>query len=207
MTPEEFKTKQASTGGKWIKEPGTYSLIIKGVEIGDANQYDSQWVDAKFIMENEEGQLASHFVVFPTTAERSYLFGSKKSLGEYNKLEAFLRGFGVSLDYTTAIFQIEKLFSDPEKVFVGKTLTVRMGYTSNHTKFVGKDGEVSQYQICDKSGAPVVPTLFAGFEAADAYAKQNNMKLQGFPKILEVVSSTTASIIVGAPAIASALPF
>lgn len=182
-------------------------MIIKGIEVGEPNQFDNQWVDVKVTMENEAGQLASHFVVVPTTAERSFLFGSKKSLGEYNRLEAFLRGFGVHLEYQSAIFQIEKLFSDPEKVFVGKTLTVRMGYTTNHTKFVGKDGDVSQYQICDKNGAPVVPTVFAGFEAADAYAKQNSMKLQGFPKVLEVVSASTASIVVGAPALASALPF
>jgi hypothetical protein len=177
------------------------------VEIGDSNQFDSQWVDVKFVMESESGQMTSHFLPIPTTAEKSFLFGSKKSLSEYNKIEAFLRGFGVALEYTSAMQLIAKLFSDPEKTFVGKTLSVRMGYTSNHSKFVGKDGEVSQYQICDKNGNAVIPTVFAGYEAADAYAKQNAMKLQGFPKILEVISAATASIVAGAPAATNDLPF
>lgn len=172
-----------------------------------ASNFDDQWINLKFTMENSEGQLATNFVEVPTTAERSFLHGSKKSLGPYNKLEQFLKGFGVVLEYSNAIFTIEKLFSNPEETFVGKTFTARMGYTTNHTKFLGKDGEVSQYQICDKNGAPIVDKVFAGFEAADTYATANSLKLQGFPKILEVVAASTASIVVGSPAVASALPF
>jgi hypothetical protein len=135
------------------------------------------------------------------------MYGVKKSLREYGNLEKFLRGFGVELEYTNAIFQIEKLFSDPEATFVGKTLSARIGYYGNYTKFVGKDGEVSQYKIVDKAGNPVVDKTFAGYEAAEAFAKANSIKLQGFPKIMDVIPSTTASIVVGAPAIAEALPF
>lgn len=207
MTAEEFKTKQASGGGKWIKESGTYSLIIKGVELTGASNYDSTWLNFKFTMENSEGQLASHYVEVPTTAANNYLYGAKKSLANYNKLERFLKGFGVDLDFMTAMLTVEKLFSDAEKVFVGKTFTARMGYKTNHSKFIGKDGDVSQFKICDKDGNPIVDTVFAGYEAADAYAASNNLKLQGFPKVLEVVPAATASIVVGAAPTASALPF
>lgn len=207
LTPEEFKTKQESAGGKWIKDPGTYSLIIKGVEMTGASQYDNQWVNFKFTMENSEGQLATHYVEVPTTAANNYMYGVKKSLGNYSKLEKFLKGFGFDLEFTQAIHQLEKLFSDAEKTFIGKTFSARMGYTAIHTKYLGKDGEVSQYQIVDRDGNPIVADKFAGFEAVDAYAKANNIKVQGFPKILEVVPASTATIVIGGPAIASALPF
>lgn len=207
MTPEEFKTKQASAGGKWIKDPGTYSLIIKGVELTGASNFDNSWLNFKFTLENNEGQLATHFVEVPTTASNNYMYGVKKSLLNYSKLEKFLKGFGFDLEFTQAIHQLEKLFSDAEKVFVGKTLSVRMGYTANHTKYMGKDGEVSQYVICDKDGKPIVATTFAGYEAVDAYATANNIKVQGFPKVLEVVPASTASIVAGVAAQSAALPF
>jgi hypothetical protein len=102
---------------------------------------------------------------------------------------------------------LEKLFSDAEKVFVGKTLSVRMGYTANHTKYLGKNGEISQLKLVDKDGNPIVDTTFAGYEAVDAYAAANNIKVQGFPKVLEVIPATTASIVAGAAAQSAALPF
>ena len=86
------------------------------------------------------------------------------------------------------------MFSDPEKTFVGKTISVRMGYYSNYTKYVGKDNDISQYQIVDKNGVALNDLKFAGFESADAYAKANSIKLQGFPKIQDVVPATTAAI-------------
>lgn len=207
LTAEEFKTKQASTAGKWIKDPGTYSLIIKGVEMTGASQYDNQWINFKFTLENSDGQMATHFVEVPTTAANNYMYGAKKSLGNYSKLEKFLKGFGVDLEFTQAIHQIEKLFSDAEKTFVGKTFSARLAYTSIHSKFIGKEGEISQYQIVDKDGAPIVATKFAGFEAVDAYAKANSLKVQGFPKIVDVVPASTATIVTSGPAIAAALPF
>lgn len=207
LTADEFKTKQESVGGKWIKDPGTYSLIIKGVTLEGASNFDNQWINFKFTLENSEGQLATHFVEVPTTAANNYMYGAKKSLHNYTKLEKFLKGFGFDLEFTQAIHQLEKLFTDAEKTFVGKTLSVRMGYNSIHTKYLGKDGEVSKYKLVDKDGNPIVATDFAGFEAVDAYAKANNIKVQGFPKVLEVVPAATASIVAGGPAIATALPF
>lgn len=194
MTAEEFQTKRASSGGKWINEPGTYSLIVTGVTVKEASQYDSQWVNVLFNLEDSEGKCANHFLEVPTTNEKSFMYGSKKSLAPYNNLDRFLKGFGVTLEFTEAISQLESLFSDPEKTFIGKTISVRMGYYSNYTKYVGKDGDVSQYQIVDKNGAPVVDLKFSGFEAAKAYAEANSIKLQGFPKIQDVVPATTASI-------------
>lgn len=207
LTAEEFKTKQASTAGKWIKDPGTYSLIVKGVEMTGASSFDNQWINFKFTLENSDGQIATHFVEVPITAANNYMYGVKKSLVNYAKLEKFLKGFGFELEFTQAIIQLEKLFSDAEKVFVGKTFSARIAYTTLHSKYLGKEGEISQYQIVDKDGNAVVETKFAGYEAIDTYAKANGIKVQGFPKIVEVVPASTASIVVGAPALSSALPF
>lgn len=172
-----------------------------------ASQYDNQWINFKFTMENSEGQLATHFVEVPTTAANNYMYGTKKVLYNYNKLEKFLKGFGVDLEFTSAIYQLEKLFSDAEKTFVGKTFSARMGYTGIHTKYIGKNGEISQLKIVDKDGKPIVDTTFAGYEAVDAYAAANNIKVQGFPKVLEVVPASIATIVVGAAAQSAALPF
>lgn len=172
-----------------------------------ASNFDNQWVNFKFTLENSDGQMATHFVEVPITAANNYMYGVKKSLGNYAKLEKFLKGFGFDLEFTQAIHQLEKLFSDAEKVFVGKTFSARMAYTGIHTNFLGKDGEISQYQIVDKDGKPVVETKFAGHEAVNAYAKANNITVQGFPKIVEVVPASTASIVVGGPALSAALPF
>lgn len=205
MTPEEFQTKRESVGGKWIKEPGVYSLQIVGVEVKGPSQYDAQWMNVLFSFQDSEGRAANHYVEVPTTAEKNFMYGTKKSLAAYNNLDRFLKGFGFVLDFTNAIFQLEKLFSDPEKTFVGKTLSARLGYYANYTKFAGKDGEISQYIIVDKTGAQVVDLKFAGFEAADKYAKDNGIKLQGFPKVQEVLPATTASLV--ADVSAPALPF
>lgn len=172
-----------------------------------ASKYDNQWINFKFTLENNEGQLASCFVEVPITAANNYMHGTKKSLAEYGKLEKFLKGFGFDLEFTQAIHQVEKLFSDAEKTFVGKTISLRLGYTGIHPKYMGKDGEVSQYKLVDKNGNPIVDAVFAGFEAIDAYAKANNLTVQGFPKVLDVVPASAASIGVATPAIAAALPF
>lgn len=209
LTPDEFKTKQASSGGKYITSPGVYSVTITGVEVRGPATFkgaDPTWINVLFKFEDSEGKQGNHFVEVPTTAANNYMYGSRKSLANYNNLEKFLKGFGVSLEFTEAITQLETLFSDAEKTFIGKTLSLRIGYTNNYTKYVGKNGEVSEYQIVDRDGTPVVSDKFSGFDAAKAYAEANAIKLQGFPKVLEVIPATTASISLNAPKMVS-LPF
>ncbi len=194
MTPEEFQAKQASQGGKFIREPGTYSLIVTGVEAKQVNGFDNDWYDFVFSLENTDGQSMNHFLSIPTTAHKSFMFGKKKSLSEYNKLEKFLLGFGVRLEYSTAITQIAKLFEDAADSFVGKQITLRVGFTSNHLKYLGKDGDISKYKIVDKNDQEVVPLVFKGYEAAEQYAKENNIKMSGFIRVLEVIPATTAAL-------------
>jgi len=205
LTPEEFKTKQAATGGKWIRDAGTYSLSVTGVEVQGTSRFDSQWINLKFTFENAEGQQFSEFVEVPTTAERSFLYGEKKSLANYNKLERFLKGFGITLDYASAMSTIAELFGDAEQTFIGKTVSLRLGFYGNHIKYMGKSGEDKQYMIVNKGGEPIEPKIFTNFDAAKAYAKENSIKLQDFIKVLEVVPAATSAI---APASAvSDLPF
>lgn len=207
MTPEEFKTKQASTGGKWIRDPGVYSVSIIEVEEKGTNQFDSQWLDFVFRFENADGAGSGTFVSVPTTAERSFLFGSKKSLREYNQLEKFLKGFGITLEYSSAISTIADLFEDATATFVGKTFSARMGYYGNHIKYNGKVEDTSTYVIANKDGTQIDPTVFKGFDAAKEYAKANNIKLQDFIKVLEVIPSETSSIGAAPAAAASDFPF
>lgn len=204
MTPEEFKTKQASTSGKWIKEPGTYSMSIISIEEKGASQFDGAWLDFVIGMENADGAKFNTFISVPTTAERSFLFGKKKSLNEYNRLEKFLGGLGIALEYSSAISTIADIFEDPTSL-VGRTLTLRLGFYTNYVKYIGKDGDLVQYQIVDKNASPLDPTVFNNFDAAKAFAKEKNIKLQDFIKILDIVPAAVSNIVVGAST--SELPF
>lgn len=181
--------------------------MVKSIEVKGPSNYDSQWVNLLVTVEDSSGKVLTHFLDIPTTAEKSYMYGSKKSLNEYNRLEKFLRGFGVELSFDTAIHQVADLFSDPEATFVGKTFSARVGYYGNYTKYLGKNGDVSEVAIVDKNGAPVVDKKFAGYDAANAYAKENNIKVQGFAKILDVVPATAAAIVGGSAAPKADLPF
>ncbi len=167
---------------------------MTGVEAKQVNGFDNDWYDFVFSLENTDGQSMNHFLSIPTTAHKSFMFGKKKSLSEYNKLEKFLLGFGVRLEYSTAITQIAKLFEDAADSFVGKQITLRVGFTSNHLKYLGKDGDISKYKIVDKNDQEVVPLVFKGYEAAEQYAKENNIKMSGFIRVLEVIPATTAAL-------------
>lgn len=205
MTPEEFKTKQAATGGKWIRDSGTYSLSVIGVTNEGVSRFDSQWINFKFLLQNAEGQQHSEFIEVPTTAERSFLYGEKKTLANYNKLERFLKGFGIALEYTTAMGTIADHFSDVEDSFVGRTVTMRLGFYGNHIKYCGKNGEDKQYMIVNKSGEALEPMIFPNFDAAKAFAKEKSIKLQDFIKSLEVVPASVSAI--AAPTASGDLPF
>jgi hypothetical protein len=191
MTAEEFETKRASTGGKWIKEPGTYNLIIKKIDVKGPNKYDTQWVDLVVTMESAEGAEYNQYLTIPTTAEKSYLFGSKKTLYAYNDVDKFLLGLGIKLDYNSAISQLEALFEDMDTSFIGSTITLRLGFRGNRLKYSGKENDSSIYVIVDKDDKVIVDKKFTGHEAAKAYADEAKIKLQDFIKCLEVVPATT----------------
>lgn len=203
MTAEEFEIKRQQTGGKWIKEPGTYTTVIKSVTVKDSNKFDSQWVDVVVSLENSAGEGFNAFITIPTTAEKSFLFGSKKSLREFNDLAKFFLGLGITLDYTTAIFQLSDIFSDTERL-IGQTITVRLGYYGNYVKYVGKDGDTSQYTIVKRDGSDLTGRVFTGFDAANAYATEEAIKIQKFMKVLEVVPGSTLKL---APTASNDLPF
>lgn len=205
MTQAEFEIKRVQTSGKWIETPGTYSLLVREIKLQGQNQWDSQWVDLIFTLENTDGQTMTHYVSIPTTAERSFLFGKKKSLNEYNKLDAFLRGFGIKLEYSSAMTQIADLFGDYEINFVGKTVSARVGYVGNRAKYNGKVGENNTYILVDKNEKPIDENVFSDIESAKNYAKDNSIKLSGFMRVLEVVPASVSAI---APlAAVSDLPF
>jgi hypothetical protein len=167
--------------------------VIKVEERG-TNQFDSQWLDFVFSVETAEGAGANMFISVPTTAERSFLFGSKKSLREYSTLEKFLAAFGVQLEYSSAISTIADLFEKPSDTFIGKTLSIRFGFRGNHIKYCGKANDLSTYMIVDKNDSPIDATVFNSFDTAKEHAKQNNIKLQDFIKPVEFIAATTSAI-------------
>ncbi len=206
MTAEEFETKRKQTTGKFINDPGTYSLVVTGVDIKGANQKDAQWADVVFTLENPEGQSYNHYVSLPLTAARSFLFGPKKTLYAYNDLDKFLRGFGVVLEYSNAITQLQDLFSDPAITFVGKPISMRLGYQSNRSKYVGKSDTGSQYILVDKDDKQIGTEVFSGFEAAEAFADEQKIKLQKFIRCLDVIAAKEVQLS-SVRAVGADLPF
>jgi hypothetical protein len=154
-------------------------------------------------LENSAGEGFNAYLTIPTTAEKSFLFGSKKSLREFNDLAKFFLGLGITLDYTTAIFQLSDIFSDTERL-IGQTITVRLGYYGNYVKYVGKDGDTSQYTIVKRDGSDLTGRVFTGFDAASAYATEEAIKIQKFMRVLEVVPGSTLKL---APTASNDLPF
>ena len=203
MTAEEFEIKRQQTGGKWIKEPGTYTMAVKAVTIKDPNTYDPQWINVQISLENAAGEEFNTFLTVPTTAEKSFLFGSKKSLREFNDLAKFFLGLGIKLDYATAIFQLSDIFSDTANL-IGQTITLRLGFYGNHIKYAGKVDDVPSYLIVSKDGTDLTGRVFSGFDAANAYATEEAIKLQKFMKILDVIPGTTTKL---ASVASSDLPF
>jgi len=168
--------------------------LIKKIELRGPNQFDGSWVDLIFTLENTDGQSCNHYVSIPTTAERSFMFGKKKSLREYNNLDSFLHSVGYKLEYSSAMSQIVALFDDYDQTFVGKTLSARLGYLGNRAKYVGKTDAGAQYVLVDKNDKVIDDNSFSGIDAAKAYAEQNSIKLNGFIKCLDFIPAETAAV-------------
>ncbi len=198
ITAEAYQEVVNKQGGKFIKDPGTYGLMIKSAKWEtEQAPVDSTWANAKFEFENVDGQSIGTWVRVPTTADGNFMYGPKKSVYEFQGLQKFLRGFGVVLDFDNAMSQIAELFGDIEN-FVGKSITARVGYKGTWLKYLGKseDGN-NRYQWTKPDGTPKDETIFPDYKAAEAYAAENKVKTSGFANILEYYVPKEPTIVLG----------
>ena len=171
-----------------------------------ADSFDPQWVNVQFDTENSDGGEFRYYLSIPTTGEKSFLYGTKKTLKNYNDVDKFLKGVGYQLEYTTALDTLSAVFNSASEMLVGKTVSMRLGYYGNYIKFVGKTDAGVQYIIADKDGKDIVGQVFSGFDAAKAYAEESKIKIQGHMKCLDVIAADKIAP-VGKLTLAEALPF
>lgn len=196
ISAEEYQAQADQSGGgsKYLSEPGTYDLMVKSIKWGKASEKDPIWVNLEVQLEDSEGRGIRHYVMVPTSAETNFLYGAKRTVMPFESFQKFLRGFGVALQFETALDQIASLFNDLD-VFCGKVLRARVGYEGEYIKYFGKSeaGE-KKYQIVKKNAEPHTDIIFSDAKAALAYAKENKINIS-YTRVLEVFPSKEVQIV------------
>jgi hypothetical protein len=103
-----------------------------------------------------------------------------------------MAGIGEPLESDAAKLKqvIPKMFSNPAKTLVGKTLTIVIGFKGNYIAYKGKD----QYQIKDKDGALLSDNVFESIEEAQEHCSEHDINLvksannRYYPEILSVLA-------------------
>ncbi len=112
----------------------------------------------------------------------------------YQKLVTFMAGLGVALtpeNLETVL--VENFGGNIEKTFVGKQLSIDVGYRGNFIKYVGKSAAgTTQYQIQLINGT-VLPTVFADFDAAVNWAGANNTEVSRFVEVTGIAPSANGA--------------
>lgn len=196
ISAEDYQAQadQSSGGGsRYLSEPGTYDLMVKSAKYGKASEKDPNWINVELQLEDAEGRGIRHYVMIPTTAETNFLYGPKKTVMPFESLQRFLRGFGVVLQFDTAMVQIAGLFGNLD-IFCGKTIKARVGYEGEYIKYLGKsDSGDKKYMIVKKDGSPKLDLVFADAKAALAHAKENKINIS-YTRLLEIFPSKEALI-------------
>ena len=195
MTAEAFQA-QIENKPRYVN-PGHYDFKIAAVTDQKTNTIDPTWVDVRVKLKNSVGELMTTFLKFPT---ESLTFKSDYPMIPIKELVNFFSSIGETLTpqnaqelltkYVGADFTCKKL--------VGKTLSATVGYNKNYINYVSKD----TYAIVDKNGLEyrddkgVNLKYFNGRKEAQAFAKDNNIKVQDFIQILkyDVPESTSSEV-------------
>lgn len=140
---------KASSRGFWIKNPGTYTLKIVGVELkGLAG--DPTWTKYAVSYESTNGDKFNQLLLVPTTSKNEYVYHNKKNPGAkpthyiFVLYLEFLNGIGVDIDATTEDLRdidsiTEQLWSNPKENLIGATIKMDIGYKGLHVRYMGKN--------------------------------------------------------------------
>lgn len=174
----ELASKPApKAGGPNFLLPGQHNVKI--VEVGEQkeNMIDKTWKDVNITVENEAGKRSYATVCIPTS---KLSFGNRQTFTEFGKLRnLILTAFG-EVEVTGEV--LNRTVNDPAKL-KGKSIRVEVGYTRAHSERQ-KNGT---YILTD--GKKQFGGEFAGYAEAEAFAIQNNIKYQKFPKVINFVAA------------------
>lgn len=172
--------------------PGKYEVkIIAAVHQGPAS--DKTWQKFLFTMKGAGPAEITHQVMVPyETLE--YVGRKGPTLFMYQKLVSFMAGFGVALTPENLEETLTTYFGgNIEKAFVGKQLSIDVGYRGNFIKYVGKSAAgTTQYQIQLQNGT-LLPTVFPDFDAAVNWAGNNNTEVSRFVEVTGVAPSANGA--------------
>lgn len=174
-------------------EPGNYNVKItdigyhKNKDTGSINcSGDESWFNVVVTLQSADGRVKKNYIQVPTRSPFYKGKGGKETLFPFKKLQEFLAGMGMYLDYHNYTKVIPKLFGDESALaqLMGEELSIDIGYTGPHAKYVeqGKYQLVIQGKPYEEAG---VVKEFPDRDAVKLFAAVNLNKpnVQTFPEI------------------------
>lgn len=187
--------------GKYIDEPGLYSLTVQSVSRKEAKNPVEGWMLVDVVFEDPNGKTIKEKVTVPLTVNLRYPTKTgKNELWAIKKLQAFAAGLGIDLRGAHMFRRIAEMFGDSEAL-VGKSAKVRIGYeTSTYSEPYGEKGVA-----LISAGKPVLDASgdilnFPSRQDAEVYAVSVlKKKYSAFMRVLEFIPATTAEAAKNAP--------
>lgn len=189
-TEAEFNKELNKGQNNFIKEPGEYVLSVADIEVRGVSEKDENWFSTKFTLENAEGAKFNYFQLFPRKRVNNFKYGPKKTTFVYKGLMDFMRGFGINLEFETAMGTLAKVYEDIT-VLQDKKITVILGYTGPYVAYKGKSIEGNNQYVIINKGTPVLDEegselIFPDWRAAENYAAGVSLKLQKFMEMVNI---------------------
>lgn len=172
-------------------QPGRYDATIAAVEYtGQAK--DPNWGNMMAVYATADGREIRDYFLIPFS---DHLYGEKRTSFPFNKLKKLCAALGYELTIANTADVMKALFAKPEKL-VSTPVTIEVGYESGFIHYAGKNTDgARKYQIFGADKNPVrnvatmTPMEFPDQLAAVAYAKENNISVDRFPRVLQVQRS------------------
>ncbi len=198
-TAEEFSKQLTKVAGKWLKEPGVYDLRVADIICTGVSRNDQHWANFQFVLKTTTGEQLNYFQMMPLKRINNFVYGPKKTYFVYKGLCDFLKGFGITLEFETAMATIGGLLANMD-VLKEKTIKAQVGYEGSYVRYLGKNGDNNEYEIIhkdtsltDEDGKPMV---FSDWKAAENYAKGIKLTVQSFPDVLAIIPGDTSVLAV-----------
>jgi hypothetical protein len=180
-----------SKRGRFIDEPGIYTLKVDRVEVIELDTPIPNWAAFKVYLRDTNGRETNEFLFVPMTCDIKYPTSSgKNQLWAIIKLQKFALSLGIDMQGRQIFVAIKKMFKS-DTAIVGRTGRFRLDYeTSNHAEPIG-DGwalVLSGKTVMQKDD-PSEVEVFPKKQDAGIYCKDiAKKKFSGFLSIVECLA-------------------
>lgn len=125
--------------GRFIDEPGVYTLKVDRVEIMEIKEPKPNWSAVKVYLKDIDGRETNEMLFIPTTNDVKYPTNSgKNQLWAIIKLQKFATSIGIDMQGKQLFVGIQKMFGNLTSL-VGRTGRYRLDFeTANHAEPVGE---------------------------------------------------------------------